>query len=404
MTADVTLISPYPSRGEGASSGVAWYTQCLSHALHGAGVEVHVLAPGTEGTATAEMDGPVRVERCFRRGPAGPMRAVRKALAGTSPVVHVQHEAFLYGGPESVPSVLAGIGQLRRARRGPVITMHQVVEPRTVDRRFVDIHKVTIPPFVARAGLATMQTTMSRLASRVIVHEEAFRRAVPHSVRLPLGSIGLPAGGSDVAHRAEELRAELPIRDGGILVLCFGFVAPYKGVETALEAARLAGREVTLVVAGAEHPRLAGSGYLERLQAHYRGTAIFTGFVADEDVASWFQACDLVLLPYPQPFSSSGVLAQAIGHGAAALVSPPLGELIGSPPEAIAPLEPRALAARLVELARDRAQIDRLAAYAAAQGAGRSWPEVAAMHLDLYREVIDAQRRARWTPGVGSSR
>lgn len=399
MSADIALVSPYPSERDPGSSGVAWYSQSLARALADAGAEVTVLAPGhVPAGGVPDHDGPVRVDRRFGRGPRAALAALAAAGDTGAPVVHVQHEAFLYGGPASVPAVLAGLAGLRRAGRGPVVTMHQVVDPRSVDHRFTDMHRVSIPPVAARASLRGMQTAISRTASRVIVHEEAFRRTIPGAVVFPLGGGSTPAGGPAVAARAAALRAEAGVPDGGLLALCFGFVAPYKGVELALEAARLAGPEVRLVVAGGEHPRLAGQGYLDGLRDRYGPVAAFTGYIDDADVSPWFLAADVVLLPYPQPFSSSGVLAHAVSHRVPTLVSSALAEVIGFPPEAALPPDPVGVAARLADLAGDRRGLAELAALTAGTGAGRSWPELAERHLGLYEEVVHAQRRAHRLP------
>lgn len=167
MSTDVALISPYPEPGQPSETGVAWYTQGLARALARAGAAVTVVAPGGDGSVgRVETDGEVRVERCFTRGPTGPLRAAGAALSTGAPVAHVQHEAFLYGGPGSVPGMLAALGRLKGRSRGPVVTMHQVVAPQSIDRSFTGMHRVGIPPAVARTGLSTLQSSISRLVSR----------------------------------------------------------------------------------------------------------------------------------------------------------------------------------------------------------------------------------------------
>ena len=223
-----------------------------------------------------------------------------------------------------------------------------------------------------------MQRTISALADTVVVHEPSFARVVKGAEVVPHG-IETP----DPIDR-ESTRAELRIPEGNLCVLCFGFLAPYKGLETALGAARLAGDDVELVIAGGEHPRLAGDGYADALHEAAPPNARFSGYVPDEDVGRWFAAADVVLLPYPRPFASSGPLALALAHGTPVLMSEALARTVGAPDELAVPTDPAAIAARLDSLAADPGERDRLRSAAATLATGRTWPEVARRHLDLY--------------------
>jgi glycosyltransferase involved in cell wall biosynthesis len=383
---DVALIAPYPPPGErhAGMSGVTSYAGNLAHALSGEGARVTVVAPGEPGQPELASDGPVRVERRFRRGAGALPGAARAAIDTGAPVVHLQHELFLYGGPSSLPGLVAGLAALRRGGVASVATMHQVVEPASVDRSFTRLHRVQAPPAVARAGLAGVQQAIRHLSARVIVHEPSFARLVRDAVVVPHGIEGAASPERTAA------RATLGLDGERFTVLCFGFLAPYKGLEAALEAAELAAARVQLVVAGGRHPRLAlaGDRYADELRERYGEIARFTGRVPEHEVGAWFAATDLALFPYPRPFSSSGALALAIAHGTPFLVSPQLAETIGAPPSLSVPLEPAALARRLAELAiPPRDEIELIRERCRAFAAGRSWPDVARRHLELYEEV-----------------
>ncbi|HEX4106738.1 MAG TPA: glycosyltransferase, partial [Solirubrobacteraceae bacterium] len=179
-------------------------------------------------------------------------------------------------------------------------------------------------------------------------------------------------------------------------VLCFGFLAPYKGIETVLESARQTGPRVQVVVAGGEHPRLAAGGdrYAEQLRAQHGDHARFTGHVPDAQVGPWFAAADLAVFMYPRPFSSSGALALAIAHGTPVLTSAALARTAGLP-DALATADRAALTARLDRLAQNRTELAPLRAATAHLAAERSWAAVAARHLELYREAADGPRTAR---------
>ncbi|HEY6760046.1 MAG TPA: glycosyltransferase [Baekduia sp.] len=393
-TPDICLISPYPPRGErhGGHSGVASYTAHLAHALAGEGADVAVVAPRLDGEPERAADGPVAVHRRFTMGGASALPAAALAAAATgAPSVHLQHETFLYGGPAHVAGLVPALAALR-ARRGTVVTMHHVVDPATVDADFVALHRVSAPVPLARAGLAAVRTSIRRLADAVVVHEPGFQPVVDGSRVVPHGVERGPAAGA----RAAAWRERWGLDDGRLVVLCFGFVAPYKGIDRVLAAGRLAREDVHVVVAGGEHPRMAGpGGYADELRAAHGDHATFTGRVDDVDVAACFQTADVAAFLYPQPVGTSGALALALGHRTPILVSRELAGNAGVPDALVAPADDAALAARLRHLAGDRLAREALSDVADELLDGRTWPAVARTHLEMYEEVAHADRSAR---------
>jgi glycosyltransferase involved in cell wall biosynthesis len=388
---DVALVSPYPSvtTPSPMPSGVAGYTKRLVAALCGEGMRVHVLAPTVDGEPElTSLDG-VTVQRCYRRGATAlPMAALAAGRCG-APVVHVQFETFLYGGPTSIPGVAPALAGLRRRRSGPVVTLHQVVDPSTVDHTFTTMHQVNVPPAVARIGLTAVQRSVPALAAATVVHEQPFAQVVPGAVVVPHG---VEAFATPSPEHVRQAKQELGLRADRLSVLCFGFLAPYKGLEVALQAAALA-PEVELIVAGGIHPRFARTdGYAEDLQRRYGANARFTGYVPDAQVPALFEATDVLLLPYPTAFATSGPLALALGFGTPVLCSEALGKCVGAPPSLQTTLQPAALAERLRELARDPAQREELARATRALTTGRRWDAVARRHIALYEEVTHAHR------------
>lgn len=378
MPPDVCLVSLYPPPGRrhAGRSGVASYTANLAHALAGRGARVTVIAPEEEGCPTSSMDGDVLVERRFRLGPAALPQAARAVREMNGAVVHLQFELFLYGGPTSAPGLAPALAAMRR----PVLTLHQVVDPGAIDRSFVRHHRVRAPVPLARAGARTLLRGFPRLAGRTIVHEPAFARVVPRSRVVPHGIEELRAPDREQARRDLDL-------DGRPTVLCFGFLAPYKGLEAALGAAEVAGDAFRLVIAGGEHPRMAGrDGYAEALRSRWGEVARFTGYVPEEDIPRWFAAADLALFPYPSPFSSSGALALALGYGTPVLLSEPLAACTGAPAVLSTPTHPVSLARRLVEVLHG-SDLHAVRDASGALARGRVWSEIAERHLEVYDEV-----------------
>lgn len=392
MPPDVTIVSPYPPIGirRGGRTGVASYTAALGRALSAAGAAVTVVAPTEDVGCRRQWDGGVEIIPGYSRGHRALGQAAATALATGAPVVHIQHEVFAFGGPTSVPGLIPALTRVRRAGRGPVVTLHQVVDASSVDRSFTRLHRVQVPAPFARAALGGLQGAVAGLAAATIVHERGFADHVRGARVIPLGVDPDPP-----APARATAREVLGVDHAAFVVLCFGFIAPYKGLELALEAARLAGPPIHLVVAGDEHPRLRGRDpYASRLRARWGAAARFTGRVADADVGAWFAAADVALFPYPRPFSSSGALADALAHRTPVLVSPALADSAGLPPACVGASKPQELARQLADLAADRGRLSVLGEASSAFAAGRWWPAVARRHLHLYEEVSVASRTA----------
>jgi glycosyltransferase involved in cell wall biosynthesis len=160
-----------------------------------------------------------------------------------------------------------------------------------------------------------------------------------------------------------------------------------------LDAVAQATNSIDLVVAGGAHPRLEGhDSYAEDLRRRYGHVADFVGYVRPEEVEGYFKSADLLLLPYPVPFATSGPLALALGFGTPVLCSEALGNCVGAPPEMVAPGGSAGWAKRLVHLSSNPQEFARLDALTAEFASGRSWSQVARRHVEIYEEVIYASR------------
>lgn len=131
----------------------------------------------------------------------------------------------------------------------------------------------------------------------------------------------------------ETARARLGLDPGGEVVLFFGYVRRYKGLDTLLEAwpAVRARRPATLVVAGDfyEDP------VPYRALATKAGDSVRLreGYQSDEDVEALFRAADVVVLPY-RSATQSGVT-----HVAYALGVPVITTDVGGLAETVRPGE-----------------------------------------------------------------
>jgi glycosyltransferase involved in cell wall biosynthesis len=117
----------------------------------------------------------------------------------------------------------------------------------------------------------------------------------------------------------EEVAAERRrLGDPGLLMLCYGAIRPYKGVDLALEALARVRGNVRLVVAG---KFWSGKSELIRQAARLGDRVeLRDRYVSNEETAVLFNACDAALLTY-RSASQSGVVALAFAHERPVLVT-----------------------------------------------------------------------------------
>jgi len=188
--------------------------------------------------------------------------------------------------------------------------------------------------------------------------------------------------------REEPLPAELAEVEGPV-ILWFGVLRPYKGVDVLLEAFReLEGAELWIV----GRPWMPFEP-LRRAAAGAKGTVRFVErFVTDREIPAYFRRADLVVLPYRR-IDQSGVLYTALAFGKAMVLSDVGGfSEIGREHGAarlVPPGDAAALHDGLAALLRDPAERERLGAAAAAAAAGPfSWDTIARRTLDLYGQLV----------------
>ena len=117
----------------------------------------------------------------------------------------------------------------------------------------------------------------------------------------------------------EEVAAERRrLGEPDLLLLCYGAIRPYKGVDLALEALAHVRGSVRLVIAG---KFWSGKGDLLRQAARLGDRVeLRDGYVSNEETALLFNASDAALLTY-RSASQSGVVALAFAHERPVLVT-----------------------------------------------------------------------------------
>ncbi|HEX3174410.1 MAG TPA: glycosyltransferase family 4 protein [Solirubrobacterales bacterium] len=356
------------------------YDRALAAALARGGAEVELLTSRFLYGPVPEPDGYRVEERFYRRSAArgldAPLRRAFKLAehlpdmlrfrrAATADVVHYQ---WL-----TVPALDAALLPPLRPR---LMTAHYV-----------------LPPHPGRRQLASARRAFGAMDA-VVAHSEHGARRLREAVGLDPGRVRVVHHGAfDYLTRLPDERplpAELEGAEGPV-VLFFGLLRPYKGIDTLLEAFRRV-RGAELWIAG--NPRMEIEP-LRRLAADVPGRIRFLPrFIEDAEIPAIMRRADVVALPY-RDVEHSGVLYAALAFGKPLVLS-----AVGGFPEVaergaarlVPPGDPIALASALDELVRDASARAELAAAAARAAAGSySWDEAARQTLGIYRELLEGR-------------
>lgn len=269
----------------------------------------------------------------------------------------------------------------------PALDVHLLPPTRP---RVVTAHNV--PPREPRRGELRAFRRLLHKMDAVIVHSEHGARRLREELDAPAERLHvIPHGAFDYLTRlpAERpLPPELAAVDRQV-VLFFGLLRSYKGLDVLLEAFRGID-DAELWIVGLPHMPLEGL----QEQARRAGARVrfVPRFVADEEIPAIFRRADVVALPYRE-IDQSGVVQTALAFGKA-LVLTRIGGFIDVAEQhgaacLVDPGDAADLQAALRELLADSGKRERLGAAAAAAAAGPfSWDTIAAQTLQLYRRLL----------------
>jgi len=268
-----------------------------------------------------------------------------------------------------------------RLRRKPVVfTVHNVLP-----HEYSKIHDMVV------GGLF-------RMGGHFIVHSDANRtQLVRHYGIAPEKVTVIPHGPLDF-HVKEGRAQETARREMGFgpehkVVLLFGAIRPYKGVETALQALVKVLQVVPdarLLIAG--KPWQPWDPYQQWVEALGIGSYVKTDlrYIPSGEVHRFFEASDLVILPYQHFDAQSGVGATAVSFRKPMIVSNVggLAELVLDKRYVVAPKDPGALAEAMIHALEDKARLQMMAADVEAVAESMTWPMIAKRTWAVYRKAL----------------
>ncbi len=247
-----------------------------------------------------------------------------------------------------------------------------------------------------------LKALVYKSAHAVVVHSNYVKQALLEAFPMPQEKVHvIPHGNFDHYLPAklisrEEARSRLGLQSHQKVLLFFGYIREYKGLDLLLDAFVLAAArdpDLVLVIAGAPHTDamerssrdlIAKSGLEDRVVFHAE-------FIAHEDIEHYFVSSDLVMLPYKHIYHSGIVhLAYSYGRPSMATNVGDFSETIeeGKSGFIVEKNNAELLAAAILEAVRDPEKLCEMGRYAKRLSSSKySWTDIGDQTRRVYQQV-----------------
>lgn len=238
-------------------------------------------------------------------------------------------------------------------------------------------------------------------ANAIIVHSDYIKKKLVENFSIDSSKINIiPHGNFDYYlpnHEItrEQSRASLSLENTDNILLFFGFIRPYKGVDLLLKAFERAAEKdakLKLIIAGSV---LEGrKSLLKEIEDQKFKDRIFPilTYIPNEEVVNYFKAADLVVLPY-KDIDHSGIIHLAYSFGKAVLGTNvgDFNEVIvdGKSGRVLKLNNASDLAETITEMFKDKSMLNEMGRYAKHLSETKySWQDIAKQTIQIYSSVI----------------
>lgn len=280
-----------------------------------------------------------------------------------------------------LPIYLIILGLFRLRGKPVVITIHNVVSH---ERSHL---------FSLLSGL------LYRLGNHYIVHSEQNQAQLSENHGINQSRISIIPHGplelfTTTQIKRKDARRELRFSEEHKVILLFGAIRHYKGIDTAIKAAGLLKErlpEIRLVIAGTPWEEwshyqnlIDQAGLSDQVISHLE-------YIPTARVALYFQAADLVLLPYHHFDSQSGIGSAALAFEKPLIVSDTGGlpELVKDSKWVFPAGDYEALATAIAQCFSDSRYLQQMSKDSGQIRMGSSWLMIAEQTMTVYKRLLD---------------
>ena len=364
----IGVIVTYPKSGQKHSNfnGIAGYTKNLLDNMPEEARSKIVVFSNMKEKAIIFEENLIKVDECWERNSLSYWIDIIKAInkyPGLE-IIHLQHEFNLFGGILTIPLNLLLFGLLNFfLNKKVVVTFHGVISQKNITRDFIESNNLKGFSFFIKISFKLYYRLASLFLDTVIAHEKYFSDILEKEYKYKKDIVIIPHGVENFKQTLNQIKARqlLGINKEKKVILYFGFLAGYKGIDLLIKSFNLLDDSYFLILAGGKPSRVQNNLSYNKWYQQFRRileskkNILATGFVKEEDIEKYFIACDVVVFPYKVAMSSSGPMSFAIGYEKPFLASDVFSEIL--PKEMIFKRTPKDLARKLEEFFNDQEEI-----------------------------------------------
>lgn len=333
----VLVISKYPVADQPASHhGVATYTRNLLTALAKQTTTRFVVLVEDTFCQEPYLDNKqILVIPAFSDGYLYPAQILQAITAFSQiKLIHIHSEFITSGKPLQMALLMPLLLGLKLLRKQVFFTAHNVID----NFEFIASHLGRSRQDWLLQLLQYLMPWYYWLLSQLVTSVVALDNSVEQRLQrvMPARKLTLSPHWVHPQAITERKRAywrkKMEYTSDDLVIVCFGFMTKYKGVDWLVEAVEHAhlhakGKQIKLILAGGRASSQAGKAHYEQFYQQLAervaksGHTVLTGFIPENEIARYFAVADLVVLPYRGILGASGSWAQALAHGKPFLLS-----------------------------------------------------------------------------------
>lgn len=304
-----------------------------------------------------------------------PLSWIWAGLTIKGEIVHVQWWSYILA---PIYITILSIAKIKRKR--VIITVHNVIPH----------ENATIGKYMTKSILI--------YGSVYIVHSEENKKELNHIYGIPIDKIEvIPLGTlslfNDECISQSDARSKLDLPQESKIILFFGNIRGYKGLDVLLEAlyyVSLEHKDVLLVIAG--KPWVSWDYYAEiiskfNLNSNLR---LFLDYIPENQVKYFYYSADLVVLPYKEFTAQSAAAAVTLSFGKPLIVSNVGGlpKMVKDDLVIVPPNDSRSLSQKLLLILDNDDLIKKLSCDSQELAKLYSWESVAKITVELYKHAL----------------